>query len=224
MANQPTRRMLLRSAAGAGAVVAATTAATGSASAATTTSSSVAWLNVADYIAQYPTAPDDTTAIQAAFADVPAKGSVVYFPAGTYSISAPITVSSNTTVMGDGMNATVIKQTSTAAEAHGFVGTTVSDVVFSGLLVYGPSSGTGIGIYLNDDNGAGITTNCRFVNVQVSHFGSHGIEVDTPVVCSFSGCETLLNGGHGFYVNSNGTGGTSTSFSHCYANTNTQAG
>lgn len=55
---------------------------------------------------------DDTTAIQAAINSLSATGGIVYFPTGTYKISALLsTPSGNITLQGNGTEASIINQT-----------------------------------------------------------------------------------------------------------------
>lgn len=54
---------------------------------------------------------DDTTAIQAALTAAASTGGVVFFPAGTYKISAPLTIASNTTLLGAGKYASLLSAT-----------------------------------------------------------------------------------------------------------------
>lgn len=67
-------------------------------------------LSVKDFGATGDGSTDDTTAIQEAFNA--GSGRTVYFPAGTYRISSQIVVKTKTTLLGDGMNKSIIKLTS----------------------------------------------------------------------------------------------------------------
>lgn len=60
------------------------------------------WLNVRDYGAYGDGVRDDTAAIQSALNAVPASGGAVFFPAGDYLVTAPLTVKSYTTILGSG--------------------------------------------------------------------------------------------------------------------------
>jgi Pectate lyase superfamily protein len=67
------------------------------------------WLNVMNYGARGNGNADDTAAIQSAItAAVTAKAGVVYLPAGTYLVSAPLRVTAAISVIGDGREATTI--------------------------------------------------------------------------------------------------------------------
>jgi hypothetical protein len=60
---------------------------------------------------------DDTAAIQAAIDAVPAAGGTVYFPPGSYDISASLKLKvSNTKLVGAGRHITVIRQTTNTAD------------------------------------------------------------------------------------------------------------
>lgn len=52
---------------------------------------------------------DDTVAIKAALAAVPATGGNIYFPSGTYVLTNRLSVASNTQISGDGSDKTTIK-------------------------------------------------------------------------------------------------------------------
>lgn len=73
------------------------------------------FINVATYGATGDGATDDTAAIQAALAAVPATGGLVYIPAGTYLISSSLTIPNKTHIHGAGMGATVLKKTASFA-------------------------------------------------------------------------------------------------------------
>jgi parallel beta-helix repeat protein len=92
-------------------------------------------INVKDlaYGAKGDGSTNDTAAIQAALSAVPSKGATVYFPPGSYLVSAQITVLSNTTLLGAGN--TVSNITCTTAINAVFVQGSValSNVVFRNL-------------------------------------------------------------------------------------------
>lgn len=182
------------------------------------------WINVMapPYGAKGDGVTDDTAAIQAAIA-ASAPGGTVYFPAGTYVISSALTVSGSTRLTGDGVGAAAIQQTS--ATANGIVGSNISALVISDLLLYGPSSGTGVGVSLTL-TGSSPTSYVSLRNVRVRHFGSDGINIADPIVCRFDNVVSDMNGGHGFNLGSStgGSGGTSLSLTACYALGNAQAG
>jgi parallel beta-helix repeat protein len=67
-------------------------------------------LSVKDFGATGDASTDDTTAIQNALNA--ASGRALYFPAGTYRVSATLVVKTKTTMMGDGINKSILKLTS----------------------------------------------------------------------------------------------------------------
>lgn len=67
-------------------------------------------LSVKDFGATGDGVTDDTTALQNALNA--GSGRSVYFPAGTYRISTTLVVKTNTTLVGDGINKSIIKLTS----------------------------------------------------------------------------------------------------------------
>jgi hypothetical protein len=77
--------------------------------------------NVKDYGAKGDGSTDDTAAINAAIAALPTPsaqegGGIVYFPAGNYLVSSPITIArDNTVLQGAGMYQTVVNGTVTGA-------------------------------------------------------------------------------------------------------------
>lgn len=182
----------------------------------------VNWLNVKTaYGAKGDGTADDTAAVQAAITAAGAgAGGTVYFPAGTYKISAALTMASYVTLAGDGDNASVIKQTSTTANA--LTGTDITRAGIRDLQFLGPASGSGKGIAF----GLSAHTNTGFLDfrdVWVQGFGSDGISIATPIVSSFTRVVSQSNGGNGWTVTS-ATSSTSCAWNSCYANANTGYG
>lgn len=72
--------------------------------------------SVLDYGATADGVANDATAINAAItAANTAGGGVVFLPAGTYAVSAPILLKSDVTLKGEGVEATIVKQIGTIA-------------------------------------------------------------------------------------------------------------
>jgi polygalacturonase len=69
--------------------------------------------NVKDFGAVGNGVADDTAAIQAALTAVPVAGGTVFFPPGTYLTSSTLLTKSNTTILGSGPYASIIKAKST---------------------------------------------------------------------------------------------------------------
>lgn len=164
---------------------------------------------------------DDTTAIQAAITAA-GTGGTVYFGPGTYVISSTLTLTGGARLLGAGVTVTIIKQTSTTA--NGISGANITGLTISDLVILGPSSGSGVGLSLTL-TGSTPTSYVVLRNLRVRRFGSDGINIATPIVSRFDNVVSDLNGGHGFNVGgSGGSGGTSLSFTACYALGNSQAG
>src|SRR5208283_2467007 len=91
--------------------------------------SPVSKINVRDYGARGNGLSDDTAAIRAAIAAVPASGGTVYLPCGTYLISSGLTITtSHTTITSEGTCAT-LKMTG----SNGFVALTIRGKGLTGL-------------------------------------------------------------------------------------------
>jgi hypothetical protein len=177
------------------------------------------------YLAGYPTpqdygatgngVTDDTAAVQAAITAVASGGSnavgVLVFPAGTYLISSALTLGSFIELRGMGSGISVISQSATTA--NGVAGTDLTNVGLTGLSINGPGSGSGLGVNfglsLNND-----TTYVDLTDLQVHGFGSHGIEIQSPVVCKFHRVISSTNGADGWHIYGSGT---SCAWSACYA-------
>lgn len=179
-------------------------------------------VNVADYGAKGDDAADDTAAIQAAIAALPAAGGVVYFPPGTYKITTAIAVRSALVLRGAGSSASVIHQASTLS--HGFSGTDIMYLTVDGLRVVGPGSGSGDGLHLVRSSNAA-TNYIRLVDAVFRTWGASGVSISNAIVSTFSQVRSENNGGHGFDLYGvSGVAGTSVALNGCYANANAGSG
>jgi hypothetical protein len=161
--------------------------------------------NVEDKLAQYVSVKDfgavgdgvadDTAEIQAAI-DAAPEGGAIYFPNGTYAISAALIVDKAITLYGDGpgkwydsLGGSIIKQTdntenvftlraSLAQYAFGQYG--LNNVNFRDLAITGPSSASrcarGIGCDTTVNGGDYHIRECTFTNIQV-RFCQTGVEL-----------------------------------------------
>lgn len=166
---------------------------------------------------------NDRAAIQAAINAVPSTGGIVWFPSGTYVITTALTLKSGVTLAGVGINASIIKQTSTSADA--LSGVDVNTVTIRDLQIQGPGSGTGNGLVLTRS----VQANVRYIrldNVYIRLFGVDGIAISNCIVSSFNQVVAENNGRHGFYLYGviAGAAGTSVALDACFANTNTTTG
>ena len=186
------------------------------------------WFNVITQFGADPSGTaDSTAAIQAAItACGNAGGGVVWIPAGTYKLTAALTVPSNVTIAGDGQPATTLHQTGTAVNVLTITGAgVVSNVQVRDLWITGPGSGSGIGISVVAGGTNNPVEQLVLRNVTVQDMGSHGIYSLIPIVSHFDNVVSQLNGGRGFYITGvPGSGtevtGTSCVFNACYANDN----
>jgi hypothetical protein len=181
------------------------------------------WYNVKTmYGADNSGEVDSTTVIQNAInAANSAGGGVVYFPPGTYKISAPLVVYGYSQLRGDGDANTKIVQTS--ANANCLTGTDVTQFKLSGIQLTGPAvTGTGKGIQfkLSSHQNTGFL---HFEDVWVQGFGNDGIDIDTPIVSLFDRIVSQGNKGNGWNTHSS-TSSTSCTWNSCYSNNNTLSG
>ena len=125
------------------------------------------WINVRDYGATGGGVTDDTAAINAAYAAVPASGAVVVFPQGVYLISAPIVVGRSNTVT-EGCNSEI--RTTSATADHFQLAAAASRLVFRDLSLWATVTKTaGAGF-----KGLGIVNCSSFYNVQCSSLDNYG--------------------------------------------------
>lgn len=168
-----------------------------------------------DYGATGNGTTDDTAAVQAAITAVAAGGSnptgVLLCPAGTYKLSSTLTLGSSLELRGMGSGITVFNQTSTSA--NGVSGTDLSNIKIVGMSINGPGSGSGIGV--NMALGSNADTNYVVMDdVRVATFGSHGIQLQSPIVSRFSRVNATSNGADAWHIFGSGT---SCHWNACYA-------
>lgn len=115
-------------------------------------------LNVLDYGATGGGSTDDTSSVQAAIDDLPSEGGVVFFPAGTYKITAPLTVATSAKFEGAGVGSadhlvsspTVLSFTSTSTD--GFQ-VSASGCTFRDMAIINSGTSTaGAGISITSGN------------------------------------------------------------------------
>ncbi|KRK51909.1 glycosyl hydrolase family 28-related protein [Companilactobacillus kimchii] len=173
-----------------------------------------------DYSAKGDGTTDDTASIQnainAAHTD---GGGTVFFPVGTYLITAVLTIYSNTTLQGAAQGATSIVQNGIPAHIYGkdvsFV--TIKDITFKGPGMNAPWGG---GITFDREN-SGNTEGIDFENVTLDGIVGNAITINCPITSSFTNVKVVGVVGDGFsFTNS----GTSVVMNNCYAITCTQAG
>lgn len=160
---------------------------------------------------------DDTSAIQAAITAIAAAGGgILFVPAGTYKLTAALSLTSANVVsfLGLGPGISVFNQTSTSANGIFYnPSSTLSYASITNMSVTGPGSGTGVGIFLEANSGAAQVTSCNLENVTVSGFGSHNIEIVTGVGTSLDTVNSTSSGGHCYFL----SGGTGNVMDNCYA-------
>lgn len=163
---------------------------------------------------------DDTIPIQTALnAANAAGGGVVYLPAGTYKISAALTLYNRITVRGDGDYVTNIVQSSTTA--NGFVGSSLIYIILEHFRLTGPGAGSGEGINFTTE-----FDYCILRDISATNWGSTGIEIEQPIVTNLTRVTSFSNGGAGIYIHGNvSTGaGTSVSLDSCWTHDNVSNG
>lgn len=127
-------------------------------------------LSVKDFGAAGDGTTDDTTAIQNALNE--GTGRSVYFPAGTYRISTTLVVKTSTTLVGDGMNKSIIKLTA----GFGASVTAIRNDVITGTVdVYYDTNLEFYGLTFDGNNNASRTAElvgiAKVANVTFSNCG-----------------------------------------------------
>ena len=133
--------------------------------------------NVKTYGATGDGVADDTAEIQAAIDAVEAAGGgVLYFPKGTYKVTAELTVTQPMMVVGAGRRSSVVYATTLGA-SRGVFKVTANNVSFRDLTIRGPSVAT----YVSDECG-------------IWFYGTSGTPITDGVV---EGCEVYDVGSYG---------------------------
>lgn len=178
----------------------------------------VSYYNVKDYGAKGDAGTNDTVAIQNAINAASAGGGTVFFPTGTYEIFQALTIYTGVSLLGVGSEASLIVQNTTTED--GLYGVDIASVGLEGLLILGPSSGTGVGVNFSW-SAAGNVPFLDFKDLKVHNFGSDGLAIETPIVSTFSQVVSQNNGGYGFNWYH---AGTSCTFDACWGRGNAFAG
>ena len=145
--------------------------------------------NVMSYGALGDDTADDTTEIQAAITAAAAVGGTVAVPAGTYRISAALTVPANTTITGNG----VIHQGTAGKSGFRITG---NDVTIDGLTLTGQTSSPTYvsGEYAIFAQGASATAPLHRINIRnvtMSKWGDYGVWLRWAVGFNITGCNVF---------------------------------
>lgn len=177
----------------------------------------VGYITPYDYGAAGNGTTDDTTAVQnAANAVAAAGGGTLFLPPGNFKLSSALSLTGANTVslLGVGPGISILTQSSTSANGITYNPTSLTAAAMQNLSVVGPGSGTGIGILMEANGGAGSAVSCNLENVTVSGFGSHNLELVGGVGCSLDTVNSASSGGHCFFL----SGGTGNVLENCFAN------
>lgn len=173
------------------------------------------YFDVTDYGAVGDGTTDCTTAFQQAISAAQlASGGIVFVPSGTYVISDQLFLGTGISVLGQGSEASIIKQITTTKDCLAAID--AASIGLHGILLQGPGSGTGVGINFSWVN-AGNVPFLNFTDVKVHSFGADNIYIETPIVSSFQNVVSQGSGGWGFNWYH---AGTSCDFSACWARDN----
>jgi hypothetical protein len=165
---------------------------------------------------------DDTAAIQAAIAALPAAGGTVRLPAGTYKLTDAITLRSNLTLIGDSDGGTVIRQSINNKNA--LTGVAVNRVTLENLWLSGPGTGTGDGINITKGGNAA-SPFLTLRNITADAFRD-GVSVENGIVSVFDRVigHQCTRYGINLYGQTAGAAGTSVALNACYGDLCTTAG
>lgn len=186
----------------------------------------VGYVTPQDYGAVADGVTDDTTAVQDAINAVStAGGGTVFFPEGSYKLTAAVVPKDGVSLLGVGDTASVLVQSSTTVSALAAVD--LNNVTIAKLGLTGPASGSGNGIAFTLSS-ASSTPYVTISDVTVKDFGNDGVQIEIPIVSNLTRVVAQSCGGYGFnlYGLTAGSGapGTSASLTSCYANSCTTGG
>jgi len=140
--------------------------------------------NVKKYGAVGNQVVDDTTAIQNAINAAQTTGGAVYFPAGTYKITSPLTITTITGdpgyrphLFGEGVGASGIYQATANQNAINVVSAGASMpgsyVTIAGLTIFGTGDGVSTGTAISINESAYLTIrDCEIIGFQTGIYGS----------------------------------------------------
>ncbi len=140
-------------------------------------------ISVKDYGAVGNGIADDTAAIQAAITAATTGGGIVFFPAGIYAVSAKLSVSSNTYLIGSGPGGTTIKLTSSLADEL-IAAASATDWGVSSLTIDVNNNITG----LHGAITASLSTNTIVNNVEIKHITTFGVNFNGMTRFRITGC------------------------------------
>jgi len=129
--------------------------------------------NVKAYGAVGDGVTDDTTAVQAAIDAAEVSGGIVFFPAGTYKITSPLTVEFGIILEGvrEGTILDFSGQSSGNAITIGHATNQISKVRIEGITING-GLGTSVGINLSGVNATRSITDSSFRDLRIYNFGT----------------------------------------------------
>jgi parallel beta-helix repeat protein len=156
-------------------------------------------VSVKDFGAVGDGVADDTAEIQAALDAVPTIGGCIYFPAGTYVVSAPIVVDSNTVLIGDGMYVSKLSATTAFTSSQAIIyANSESNITIQQIGLLGNTNGTvgaGTGIHLKN----GTRNNVR--DCYVENTTQAGIRYEEQNNGIIDGCSLVSCGRTGYTDN-----------------------
>lgn len=182
------------------------------------------FFNVKDHGATGDGVADDTAEIAAAIAAADAAGGgTVYFPAGTYKISAQLALPEGVNVMGAGRHAVTINQVTSGQRGFSLTnGTseTVAELFMAGFRLVGTNSGSAAGVFIEGRP----LDYLSLMDITVADFGGTGVQAKGAIVSRLEGVIGQGCNVNGIWIDGSDSFVTSVSLIGCYGNANTVAG